>query len=256
MIQVKNNKAESDTWAGMQINPTEYYEIQKTELQKWQNDTKVLVDVASGDLIINNGTDDILDVAAAINHLKQIIVTEVDIDGRQIVRAAAGKPGWTYMAHPVEFQTAKFNSIYEKNHLGTSREISSLRFYDANNAEVLLPENEAAITKTVVLFKPGYDFELISGQLQQITSPASNLRIWVIGGIVEIGGAYVKEFCGGVNMKFLSANEALKTDGRAAKFMKKDIADVPYQANQIQVIIRHDAGYQHDLMLFLEYFRA
>jgi len=160
------------------------------------------------------------------------------------------------MAHPVEFKTAKFDSVYEKNQLGTSRAISSLKFYDVDNVEVVSSENEASITKTVLLIKPGYDFELVSGQLQQIASPASNLRVWVEGGIVEIGGAYVKEFCGGVNMKFLSSNEALKTDGRAAKFMKKDIVDVPYQGNQIQVIIKHDAGYQHDLMLVLEYFRA
>lgn len=256
MIKVKNNKLESDTWCGMLIEPSAYYELETFELPRWQNDSKVITDISAGDLIVNNGSSDILDVATAINLLKEIVITEIDTDGRQIIRAAAGKPGWTYLAHPIEFQTAKFDSVYEKNQLGTSRGISSLRFYDTNNDEVLLEENETTITKTVVLFKPGYDFELVSGQLQQINSPTSNLRVWVIGGIIELGGVYVKEFCGGVNMKFLSGNEALKTDGRAAKFMKKDIVGVPYQANQIQVIINHDAGYQHDLMIMLEYFRA
>ena len=56
-------------------------------------------------------------------------------------------------------------------------------------------------------------------------------------------------------MAFYGANESIKTDGRAAKYMKKDIVGVPYQANQIQVIVRHNAGIQHKLMLTLEYFR-
>lgn len=256
MIKVKNTKENADTWCGMMIESSTYYEIQTQELARWQNDSKVISNIGSGDLIVNNGTSDILDVSTAINLLKEIINTEVDADGRQIIRTAAGKPGWTYMSHPVEFQTSKFNSLYEKNNVDTSRGISSLRFYDAANAEVTLPENEALITKTVMLFKPGYDFELIAGSIQQIESPLSDLRIWVVGGIIEFGGPYIKEFCGGVNMAYYGPNESLKTDGRAAKYMKKDIVGVPYQANQLQLIVRHDVGYQHKLMLVVEYFRA
>jgi hypothetical protein len=106
------------------------------------------------------------------------------------------------------------------------------------------------------LFKPNYDYELIAGSIQQKASPSTDLRIWVVGGIVELGGAYVKEFAGGVNMAFFGENESLKTDGRAAKYMTKTISGVPYQANQLQVIIKHEAGIQHKLMLMLEYFRA
>lgn len=256
MIKVKNTTASSDIWCGMTIAPSDYYELQSSEVSKWQNDSKVLIDVASGNLIVNNGTNDVLDVALAINHLKEIVPSEVDTDGRQVTRTAAGKPGWSYLAHPIEFQTAKFGSVYEINSLGVSRGISSAKFYDVANVEVTDPAYESSIVKTVVLVKPGYDFELVAGTLQQITSPDSDVRIWVVGGVIELGGPYVKEFCGGLNMSFYSANESVRTDGRAAKYMKKDISGLPYQANQIQIIVRHSAGYQHRLMLTLEYFRA
>ena len=169
---------------------------------------------------------------------------------------AAGQSGWVYFAHPIEFETAKIGSLYEKVNSGSDRSISSVKFYDVNNAEVTAAENEANIVKTVILFKPSYDYELIAGSLQQASSPASDLRVWVVGGIIELGGAYVKEFAGGINMLYFGANEALKTDGRAAKYMVKDIAGVPYQAIQLQIIVKNNAGYQHKLMMILEYFRA
>jgi hypothetical protein len=256
MIKVKNNKQVSDTWCGMMIEPSMYYELEHREVIKWQNNSKVLIDISSGDLIVNNDTVDITDVASAINFLKEVDTKEVDTDGRQIIRAAAGKPGWTYLAHPIEFQTAKLNSVYDKDKDGTDKGISSIKFYDVNNTEITAVENQSSITKTVLLFKPGYDYELVSGSVQQINTPSSDLRVWVVGGIIEYGGPYVKEFCSGVNMAFFSPEESLKTDGRAAKYMKKDTTGVPYQTNQLQVIIKHDAGYQHRLLLILEYFRT
>lgn len=239
----------------MLIEPSAYYEIEEFEKLKWQNNSKVLVDISSGDLIVNNGTIDITDVASAINFLKEIDTKEVDTDGRQIIRAAAGKPGWTYLTHPIEFQTSKLNSVYDKDKDGADKGVSSIKFYDVDNVEVTAVENESSITKTVILFKPGYDYELVAGSIQQISTPSSDLRIWVVGGVIEYGGVYVKEFCGGVNMAFFSPEESLKTDGRAAKYMKKDMVGVPYQTNQLQIIIKHTAGYQHRLLLVLEYFR-
>lgn len=87
MIQVKNNKITVDTWCGMMIEPTAYYELQDQELGRWQNNSKVLTDISSGNLIINNGTVDITDVASAINCLKQILPQ--DTDGLPLVTLSA-----------------------------------------------------------------------------------------------------------------------------------------------------------------------
>jgi hypothetical protein len=182
--------------------------------------------------------------------------TEIDTEGRQIVRAAAGKKGWTYLAHSLEFETAKVNSLQDKDYLGNISTASSIKFYDVNNNEITDSQYEADIVKTVVLFKPAYDYELISGHLHQIVCPVEDLRVWVVGGLIELGGVYVKEFARNLNMKFIGADEELTTDGRACKYMAKNIQGVPYQGNQLQLIIKHSAGFNHKLMLLLEYFRA
>lgn len=69
MKKFKNNKQNVDTWVGQEIQPGSYYEIQAFELSKWQNDSKVLADIGSGNGIINDGSVDITDVAKAINYL-------------------------------------------------------------------------------------------------------------------------------------------------------------------------------------------
>ena len=77
-MKVKNNKITTDTWCGMMIEPAAYYELQSIELGRWQNNSKVLTDIASGDLIINNEIADITDVALAINCLKGIELQDTD----------------------------------------------------------------------------------------------------------------------------------------------------------------------------------
>ena len=181
---------------------------------------------------------------------------EIDSQGRQIIRAAAGQKGWTYLARPIEFEISKIGSLYSKNYLDQDYTDVTIKFYNASNVEVTSAENESTIVKTVVLLKPNHDYELIAGNVRQIVSPTNDIRVWVIGGIIELGGDYVKEFAAGINMKYLGADEEIKTDGRAAKYMTKDIVGVPYQANQLQVIVRHNAGDYHKIMLTFEYFRA
>lgn len=70
MKRVKNAKQAADSWTGQQIEPGEYYTIESFELGRWQNDAKVIVDIALGNLIMNDGTSDITDAAAALRFLK------------------------------------------------------------------------------------------------------------------------------------------------------------------------------------------
>ena len=86
MIKVKNKKELADIWCGMTVEPETYYELETFELHRWQNDSKVLTDIASGNLLLNNGTIDILDIATAINALKGIINNPVDSLGIPLVK--------------------------------------------------------------------------------------------------------------------------------------------------------------------------
>lgn len=254
---IHNTSGSTKTYHGVEIPNTSFYQIPDHLLIEFQTEVELLSDLLAG--IVRMSTDGITDYSntalSNFNFLKNEHY-EVDEQGRQIIRAAAGQKGWVYFAHPIEFQTAKLDSLFEKTSSGANRSISSIKFYDTNNVEVTDAQYESTIVKTVVLFKPSYDYELIAGSIQQIQSPITDVRIWVLGGIVELGSAYMKEFAGGINMAFYGANEPVKTDGRSAKYMKKDIVGVPYQANQLQIIVTHEAGIQHKLSLTLEYFRA
>lgn len=255
---IKNNTNNTQTWVGQEVAPNNYYEIQTHEVFQWANNSTVLSSITNETLIVSKSNDSeghILDYIEAINYLKDQVL-DIDTKGRQINRVAYASPGWTYLAHPIEFQTAKFSSLHNKTYLNSDRSDCTIKFYDSNDAEVTDAQYESSIVKTVVLFKPNYDYEMICGSIRQVSCPSTDVRIWVIGGIIELGGAYVKELVGGTNLAYIGADEEFKTDGRASKYMTKTIPGVPYQGNQIQFIIRHDAGVQHKIMSLLEYYRA
>jgi hypothetical protein len=79
MKKFKNNKEVADTWCGMEIQPSAYYELQAIELIRWQTDSKVLSDIGSGNGIMNDGTSDITDVATAIAFLRDDMVKDVKV---------------------------------------------------------------------------------------------------------------------------------------------------------------------------------
>ena len=58
IIKIKNTKETSDVWVGQTIAPSEYFTISASALSDWQENAKVFTDVASGDLVINNGDMD------------------------------------------------------------------------------------------------------------------------------------------------------------------------------------------------------
>ncbi len=184
------------------------------------------------------------------------IPADIDDQGRQIYRNATARSGWSYLAHPFEIQTSKLNSLINKNHQNIDRNNATVKFYDANNTEITNEANEIYIVKTVMTFKPSYDYELVAGSVRQIETPLSDINLWVIGGVLELGELYTREFVGGINLKFIGADEELKTDGRTAKYMRKTIDGCPYNANQIQLIIRHSPGTQHKILFLLEYYKA
>lgn len=182
---------------------------------------------------------------------------EIDSEGRQVHRVAAASKGWVYLADAIELETSKLNSLIYQNYDATSPSFVTLKFFNNSNVELTTQEDiDNYCTKTEIIFKPDFDYEVISGSVHHIEPPTSDVKIWVIGGIIELGAAYVKQMVKGINLKFFSSSESVKTDGRASKFMKKTIDGVSYQGNQLKFIFKHDAGFKHKIMILLEYFRA
>lgn len=272
---IKNVSGVTKTYAGKDIIDTEYREIQEVNDLDWKKDNNLLTDIGNGDAIVakdDSGSNDITDISEAINYLKNINVDlEIDEEGRQVSRSAYGKKGWSYIAHPVEFSTSTLDSLFCSNWLGTDRGDCSLKFYKADGTEItsgVQADLDSDCVETKMTMALDYDFEVISGKIEQHTHPTTNVRMWVVGGVIDSttnkpweyptssGVYHAKEFAGGINLKFLGSDQEIETDGRAAKYMAKTTTNVPYQTNQFQFILKHDVGLKHDLMVILEYFRA
>lgn len=203
-------------------------------------------------------------------------IKDRDDTGREVTRGAATDKGWAYLAHPIEFTTAKKDSVYSRTWKEEDRGSSVVRFYDSSDTE--LTDQSVIDTdcvKTVLTIKLGHDFDIVSGMLEQLAPPVDgngdlvDVRMWVVMGIIDNDGIpfdpdgggstyleQVTEFVGGLNLKFFSSDSHVKTDGRAGKKLFKIVNPaIPYDQNQIQFILRHPAGFKHELMPILEYFR-
>ena len=181
---------------------------------------------------------------------------EIDDQGRQVVRRATSQKGWHYTAIAAEVKSSTLGT-YNKDYLGNDLNEVVIRLYDINDVEITDQSiADTSCVKTVVTVSPDYDFEVIEGDLYQHTRPDEDIRLWTLAGIPELGPNYVKVFSNGINLRFMSPDDHIESDGRSSKFMTKTIEGVPYNANQFQFIIKHSAGYKHELMIVLELYKV
>lgn len=246
----------------MTIQPAEYYEIQPEELQKWQNDSKVLSDIASGAGIMNDGSSDITDVAKAINFLKEVSPAQRDSDGALLSRTKITTSGWHYQLHGIEFETSKLSSIYSKKADNSNYGFGTIKFYElVNDVETeITGQNlnqdylDINCIKTIIDWEPNHDVEMIGGMFKQINIPSEDVRLWVVG-VPDVPEAYggSKPFCVNINLKFMGVEEGVRVDGRAAKYMTYN--DV-YHTTKLRLIFRHPAGFKHKALMIFELFKA
>jgi hypothetical protein len=253
---VKNNKTTKDTWCGQEIEPGTYYEIEPIEEVKWANDDKTIISITNGELIVSNGDSadaNINNINRAINHLKNI-PEQLDSDGASLIRPKAAKAGWTYHLLPIEFTTSKLSSLYAKKPNGDNRSGITYQIFNSDGDEISGSQYESTAVKTVVNFEPTYDYEVIGGHIQQHTKPTTDVRLYVVA-VPDVSEAYggSKEMVGGVNLKFIDPTDRITADGRVSKYM---VYNSVYHTNEISVIVRHEAGVQHELLLLLEIFKA
>lgn len=177
-----------------------------------------------------------------------------DANGALMIRPKAAKAGWVFGVVPVEVTTSKLDSLYSQDSAGNSRFGISVKFYNASNAEVTDPANEATVVKTVIDFEPNYDYEIIGGMLQQKSKPTTNTRLWVLAAPdipANYGGS--KEMIGGINLAYIDPTDKVQFDGRATKYMQYNATD---HRSKLRAIVKHDAGVQHDIMITFELYRS
>jgi hypothetical protein len=182
-------------------------------------------------------------------------IPERDSDGRMMQRAAITDDGWKYQACHLEFTTSLLASDYSVDHLNANFGNTSLKFYDAGDAELTLQADiDANCVKTVYDFEPTHDYDIKEGAVYQATAPANDLRVWAVAvpRIPAASGGEV-EFLRALNMKFLPAPSRTLFDGVTAKRMPYDGT---YHTNEFRFTARHVAGIRHDLMFCIELYKA
>lgn len=258
---IKNIDSQNHIVLGVELAPNEIYTIPDSKRIKASNNDFILDNISLNILQIGNGTNFFETTSEQINYLKGLELKEIDDDGRQIIKYATTYKGWRYLAHVIEVETACITGVYSQDWTGSSRGDYSLNFYDDQDVELATgtqAELDTQCVKTVVTFAPTYDYDIIGGNIHQQASPTEDLRLWVIAGATDLSHLpdTVKEFVGGLNMKFMGADEQITTDGRASARLNVATEGVPVPTNKMQYIFRHTAGFKHKIMIVLEYFRA
>lgn len=249
---IHNKTASTKTYEGVDCAADAFLMIPESKLAQYANSDFLIQELAAGNAKMSeDGETDISgSVADQINFLKDF--KPVDSTGRPIVRSAVTQEGWSAQFHSLGFTTSKLNAIQNKDAL-TNSDLGfvTAKFYDADNNELTTQESiDSSCVKSVIDWQPNHDYEIVGGQLMQGSVPATDIYLWVVGlpGILNVKFAQ-----GGVNLKLAGTNGKVNFDGRASKFL-------PYSGgagtNKFQLILRHNAGIQHQLQLVLEIFKA
>jgi hypothetical protein len=256
---VKNDTGSAKTWVGQEIAAGTYHLIPTNDEMAWANDAVLYTAILDAEAIVSNTNSSgghITDAVQAINFLKDIV--PMDVDGSPLYRMKITKTGWHYQVHSMEFTTSKLNSVYDKNSAETSFGFHTLKFYKADGSEItsgVQADLDAYCVKTIIDWEPAFDVELIGGTLYQSAIPTTNIRMWVTA-LPDIPVAYggsVPFVTGGLNLKLMELGRVLDIDGKTPKLL-------PYSAtnhtNKMRIILTHDAGVQHDLLMMYKLFRA
>jgi hypothetical protein len=200
-------------------------------------------------------SDEILSLDKSVN--AKSTVTPRDLSNRTFTRLAITEAGWAFIAHFIECTTSTVDGVYCENYAGQIESQHYAKFYDADNNELTTEQDMLNCVKSVFTIIPSIDYEVVCGEIHQYERPTSNMRLHsIIGAFMPDGTPLsVKEFVRNLNMKFKDKAKAIVTDGRAPKLLRKSFAGLPFDANQIQIVINHEPGIKHELMIELEYYR-
>jgi hypothetical protein len=180
-----------------------------------------------------------------------------DNSNRNFTRLAITEEGWSFLAHFIECKTSTINGVYCENYNGQVEAQHYAKFYNELGEEITEELGMVNCVKSVFTIIPNIDYEVVSGEIHQYVRPETNARLHsLIGAFLPDGSPLsVKEFVRNLNLKFKDKAKAIVTDGRAPKLLRKDYAGLPFDANQIQIVINHEAGLKHEIMVELEYYR-
>lgn len=78
-IRFKNNTGEARSWAGQEILPGSYYTLETGEDVVWSKNSSVLSSITAGELVLNDGTSDVVVTSEALKILFGLAPKDVQV---------------------------------------------------------------------------------------------------------------------------------------------------------------------------------
>ena len=274
IVKVKNTKAVSDVWVGQTINPSEYFTIADSQLTSWRENTKVYTDVASGDLVVNDGSIDFTNKVDGWNwllgnHYDIDFATPKDSDNRPYFRQSITKTTWHYSPRSLDFWSAKYGSLYNRkdNNIliddGTDYGDGWLKFYDSTGAELVKGGSESDVDfqtrlttncyKTICFFEPTKNYDVFGAKFMVKNPPTERAYLWVVAApdIPEIYGGNAAFMGGGMNLSFFPNCEMVYFDAKTCSSMTYSNTT---HSGKIAIIVKHAVGVQIGIQFILDYY--
>ena len=187
-----------------------------------------------------------------------------DSEGKPYINVSMTKLDWYYSPHALDFYSAKYGSLYNRNHGGNGIDDGTdlgdayLEFYDAsgslmNKGAEESPEEfqvrlSTSCVKTVMNWEKTESFDVVGAYLYIASNPAERAYLWVVAAPdipYEYGGS--KPFMGrGMNLQMMAAKVNHYFDAKSTKTINYDTV---YHSGKIAAVIKHAAGEQIGIQL-------
>lgn len=173
-----------------------------------------------------------------------------DSNGSPLYRLKIANNNTKYCVHHICFHTADLDSLKENKWDGNAFGWSTIKLYDSNGDEITDNANKANATRTVIQFEPTFTYEIQGGGLYQSTVPASNIVCnAVFAPLVpeNYGGQF--HFLSNACLMMMGTGKIIDIDGGVPKTIHYDAT---YHSGRFDFSFDHDAGVQHQLLIFLK----
>ena len=266
-IKIKNVDTQIQTWGGKEFQPGEIYTTTGDEdRRKYGYDDSFLVDYAGGKAEVYDEEELLGPYSKTINYLQtNEIFTPRDAQGKPYFAQSVTNTEWYYSPHSLDFYTAKYKSLYNRNHLGAGIDDGTdagdawLTFYDADGNEIVHggyeetdEEYQARLTsqcvKTIMHWEKREAFDVVGAQLYIANAPTGRAYLWVIAAPdipYEYGGS--KPFMGrGMNLQMMREKSMHQFDAKTTKTVHYDPV---YHSGRVDCIVKHAVGEQIGIQL-------
>lgn len=179
---------------------------------------------------------------------------QIDSDGATFSRSKEAPTGWTYQMRGMEFTTAQFGSLVNRDANNAQLSDANIKFYDASGTQVTDASLLNTIVKTVMDWEPPFDYYIIGGIAKILVAASSDCRMSVTA-VPDVPYSYggSKVMIQSVNFKFIGTTDKIDADGRASKMLSYSATN---HTNKLRFCVFHTAGEVNSFAVFVEHYRV